>query len=521
MSFATPEFSRLPISKGATPFPRSVGKRSAIRILVTRRGTFGDVERTQLQPGESGIAILWQFPGSNRTLRTSSTTNRRKSASQLGLFLAGTPLSDFIMNAGPTPSSSSRRKVFAGSVGNVLEWYDFAVYGFLAPIMSPLFFPDHDTLSGLINTYGIFAAGYLMRPIGGVIFGHIGDRLGRTKALRLSIAMMAIPTVLVGLLPVHAQAGALAAALLVLLRLIQGISVGGELIGSMSYLVESAPPGRRGMAGSWSIFGGVVGILLGSSVATALGGILGEETMRTWGWRLPFLAGIGIFLIGKWLRRSLDETPEFAAASENVRARGNPLLEVLREMPKRILLMSAGILLYGTSFYMLFVWMPSYLTEIVTPAVDHALLINTMAMILVVVMIPIGGLLSDRIGRKKVMMIATALMGLGIYPLFLVIDHGVMVQALAIQLWFAVLFGMMAGPLPAFMVECFPITNRYTAIGVGYNLTLAIFGGTAPMIATWLIKATGDIASPALYLAFLALISLVAMAMLKPLDQTA
>lgn len=417
--------------------------------------------------------------------------------------------------------NTARRQVLAGSVGNVLEWYDFAVYGFLAPIMAPLFFPQEDTLSGLINTYGIFAAGYLMRPLGGVIFGHIGDRMGRKKALQLSIAMMAIPTVLVGLLPVHAQVGALAAALLVLLRLIQGISVGGELIGSMSYLVETAPTNRRGVAGSWSIFGGVAGILLGSLVAAVLGGLLGDEAMSSWGWRIPFLSGVVIFLVGNWLRRSLEESPEFTAATDAQAEQGNPLLEVLRQIPARLMLLSAGILLFATSFYMLFVWMPSYLTKIVTPAVDHALMINTVAMILVVVMIPIGGALSDRFGRKPVMLIATALMGLTIYPLFLIIDHGVMIEALLAQLWFAMLFGLMGGPLPAFMVECFPVTNRYTAIGVSYNITLAIFGGTGPMVATWLIRETGDIASPALYLAGLALVSVVALAALKPMAQGA
>lgn len=416
---------------------------------------------------------------------------------------------------------SSRRQVVAGSIGNVLEWYDFAVYGFLAPIMAPLFFPQEDTLSGLINTYGIFAAGYLMRPLGGIIFGHIGDRMGRKKALQLSIAMMAIPTVLVGLLPVHAQVGALAAGLLVLLRLIQGISVGGELIGSMSYLVETAPANRRGVSGSWSVFGGVAGILLGSLVATVLGGMLGDEAMSSWGWRLPFLSGIVIFFAGNWLRRSLEESPEYAAAAATDSQRGNPLVEVFQQVPGRLALLTASILLYATSFYMLFVWMPSYLTKIVTPAVDHALAINTLAMILVVIMIPVGGWLSDRFGRKPVMVTATALMAITLYPLFLVIDHGVMIEALLAQLWFAVLFGLMGGPLPAFMVECFPVNNRYTAIGVGYNITLAVFGGTGPMVATWLIKSTGDIASPALYLAALGAISVIALSALKSLARPA
>ena len=420
-----------------------------------------------------------------------------------------------------TAAVSPRRQAFAGGVGNVLEWYDFAVYGFLAPVMAPLFFPQEDTLSGLINTYGIFAAGYLMRPIGGIIFGHIGDRLGRKKALQLSIAMMAIPTVLVGLLPVHAQAGAAAAALLVLLRLVQGISVGGELIGSMSYLVETAPPRHRGLVGSWSVCGGVAGILLGSLVASVVTSLVGEAAMSDWGWRVPFLLSAVIFVLGSWLRRSLAESPEFEAAAESGATEGNPLKEVLQQLPLRVLHLSTSILLFATSFYLLFVWMPTYLTDIVQPPVAHALMINTATMALLLLMIPLGGHLSDRFGRKPVMLWATAIMGVSIYPLFLVIDHGVMIQALMIQTGLAILIGMIQGPLPAFMVECFPVNNRYTAIGLSYNITLALFGGTAPMVATWLIKVTGNIASPALYLAVLAVISVVAMATLKPLERPA
>lgn len=410
----------------------------------------------------------------------------------------------------------SRKLELAGSVGNVLEWYDFAVYGFLAPIMSPLFFPSEDQLSGLINTYGIFAAGYLMRPIGGIFFGHIGDLMGRKKALQLSIAMMAIPTVLVGLLPVHNQVGVVAAFLLVLLRLIQGVSVGGELIGSMSYLVETAPPNRRGLCGSWSVCGAIVGILVGSLVVTILTKTLGAEAMSAWGWRVPFLGGIVIFLIAKWLRSSLEETPEFMASKQEEAPKKNPLGEVIREMPIRVLHMSASILLFGTSFYTLFVWMPTYLTDIVKPPLENALTINTISMVLLLAMIPVGGILADRFGQKPVMLWATGVLGVIVYPIFLFIDHGILWHAVISQLVFAFLLGLIQGPLPSFMVDCFPIKNRYTAIGLSYNITLAIFGGTAPMVCTWFIKTTGDMASPAIYLAVLAAISVVSMALMIP-----
>jgi MHS family proline/betaine transporter-like MFS transporter len=414
------------------------------------------------------------------------------------------------------PQPHNIRRQVAGSVGNILEWYDFAVYGFLAPAMSPLFFPDDDKLSALINTYGIFAAGYLMRPLGGVVFGHIGDRFGRKRALQLSITMMAIPTVLIGLLPLHNQVGVLAAVLLVILRLIQGVTVGGELIGSMSYLVETTKSNRRGLAGSWSVTGAVGGILLGSLVVMIFNTALGPDVMAKWGWRLPFLCGSIIFIVGSWLRHSLSETPEFTAAKEAGEDKGNPLVQVVKEMPVRVLHMSASILLFATSFYMLFVWFPTYLKEIVKPPVEDAMTINTIAMVLLVVLIPLGGYLSDLFGRKRVMLLATGIFGVCIYPAFMVIDHSVWSQVFACQIVFAILIAMIQGPLPTFMVECFPVSNRYTAIGLSYNITLAIFGGTAPMVSTWMIKATGDIASPAIYLAVLSAISVIAMALLRP-----
>jgi MHS family proline/betaine transporter-like MFS transporter len=420
-----------------------------------------------------------------------------------------------------TENKGDPRHALAGTVGNILEWYDFAVYGFLAPIIGPLFFPEDDTMAGLIKTYGIFAAGYLMRPVGGIVFGHVGDRMGRKKALQLSIAMMAIPTVLVGLLPVYAQIGPMAALLLIVLRLLQGISVGGELIGSMSYLVETAPPGRRGLNGSWSVCGGVAGILLGSLVATLLNNLLSPSAMNDWGWRVPFLSGVVIFAIGSWLRRSLVESPDFTAASAAGKISANPLASVLREMPMRVLHMSSSILLFATSFYVLFVWMPTYLTDIVSPAVDHALLVNTLSMCLLLIFIPASGHLSDSLGRKKVMLTASAALGLLVYPLFIILDQGVMLMALGIQAIFAVLVGSIQGPLPAFLVESFPPQSRYTAIGLSYNITLAIFGGTAPLLCTWLIRETGDLASPALYLVVLAAISILSMALFKPEKKSA
>ncbi len=413
--------------------------------------------------------------------------------------------------------SKPKQHLVAGAIGNVLEWYDFAVYGFLAPIMGPLFFPSDNTMVALIKTYGIFAAGYLMRPIGGILFGHIGDRIGRKQALQWSIALMAIPTVVVGLLPTHDQIGVWAAALLVAMRILQGISVGGELIGSMAYLVETAPVHRRGLAGSWSVFGGVAGILLGSATVAALESIVGEAAMATWGWRLPFIAGILIFGIGGWLRRTLEETEEFEIADAT--PQDSPFKIVMRHHLGTVLHASASLFLFGTSFYVLFVWMPTYLADVVKPGIPHAMEVNTIAMAVLLALIPVGGWLSDRVGRKMVLVPSIILLGLISYPAFIVLDMGVESIDLLVMLGFAVLVGFLQGPIPVTMVDTFPTRIRFTGVAVSYNLTLAIFGGTAPMICTWLISVTGDLASPAIYLAVLAAISAVAMITLKPAAQ--
>ena len=410
--------------------------------------------------------------------------------------------------------NSKTNHVVAGAFGNILEWYDFAVFGFLAPVMASQFFPAQDSLAGLIRVYGVFAAGYLMRPLGGMIFGHIGDRMGRKRALELSILMMALPTVLVGLLPTHAQIGSWAALLLVLLRLIQGVSIGGELIGSISYLVEMAPAKKRGLHGSWTLFTATGGILLGSLLVTALRDALGEQAVADWGWRVPFLLGIVIAGAGLWLRMGLPESEVFEARSDS-QDEPSPVTMALREAKGPILHLCALLLLFSAGFYILFVWMPTYYSDILDPPVPHSYAVNSIAMVALLAMIPVAGSLSDRIGRRRVLLIGMASMAVLAYPLFLVIDTGVAAYALGAQAAFAMVIALNQGPIPALMAEMFPTRIRSSAIGIAYNVTLGIVGGTAPLMSTWLIARTGDLAAPAYYLIGLAAVSIVALLGLK------
>src|SRR5215813_981461 len=217
----------------------------------------------------------------------------------------------------PGRPSGMRRTVLAGMLGNAMEWYDYGLYGYLSPILATLFFPSRDPLTSLTATFGVFAAGFLMRPLGAVAFGHLGDRLGRKKALVISVGLMAVPTGLIGLLPTYAQAGSLAAVLLVVLRLLQGFSVGGEFTGSILFLVEHAPPARRGFIGSWAGFSTNAGCLLGSGVGALLVTVLGRQAVAEWAWRLPFLLGAVLGVAGLFLRLGVEETPRFQSLAKS------------------------------------------------------------------------------------------------------------------------------------------------------------------------------------------------------------
>lgn len=401
------------------------------------------------------------------------------------------------------------RDTAAGIVGNVLEWYDFAAFGFLAPYIAIAFFPSDNEFAGLIKTFAIFAVGYLMRPLGAILFGHIGDRVGRREALLLSVIMMIVPTILLGMLPTYAAVGITAPILLLLLRLIQGLSIGGEFTASATFVSELAPEGRKGLHASLTMLGAILGILLGSGVAMVLSDTLGEEAMTAWAWRLPFLMGIILGAVAFWMRRSMSSSPEMSDIHAGKDDREHPLIDVLKNHRPAVLRLSSVVLMQGASFYVVFVWLSTYLKEIVEQPVSNPLLLNTIGLACLLPVIPLAGWLSDRFGRRALLMTA----GIGIllcsWPLFIVFQQGEDGMILVGLVIFALLIGMAQGPTPAMMTELFPPEVRLTGIGIGYNVTLALFGGTAPLISTWLISATGTTIAPAFYLMAAAAISLV------------
>jgi MHS family proline/betaine transporter-like MFS transporter len=407
-------------------------------------------------------------------------------------------------------------KLLAGFIGNVVEWYDFALYGYMASFLSKLFFPDKDHLASLLATYGVFAAGFIMRPLGSAVFGWLGDTIGRSRTMLISVMLMALPTVALGLLPTYATAGVWAPVLLIIVRLAQGLSVGGEFSSSVTYLVETADPGERGYAGSWANMGSMAGMLLGSGAAAAITTFMDQQTVADWAWRLPFLFGGILGTIGILLTQHLHKSRHFQKHAET-RGETSPLVEAftdnLRQTLKATLFASA----YGVLFYYALVYLPNWASDQAGYGLDFAMQVNAGATALLLVLIPVFGWISDFFMRRThLIMAAVGLMALVSWPLFLWLHEGNGVTALVCtQVLLALLLAVPLGSAPATFVEMFPARDRLSGYSVSYNIGLGVVGGSTPMIATALIKTTGNDLAPALFLAFMAVIGVVAMALIR------
>lgn len=402
-------------------------------------------------------------------------------------------------------SGSARRTIAVGAVGNVLEWYDFAIYGYFAAAIGRNFFPSQDPVAQVLAAFGIFAVGYLMRPVGGALTGYIGDKLGRRAALKFSVAAMAIPTFLVGLLPNYEVLGVAAPILLTLLRMIQGLSVGGEYTTSIVFLVERAPPGRRGIIGAMAGCGAVGGILLGSATGTLLASTMPADALQSWGWRIPFLVGLLVGLAGFLLRRQIQEAPRTQKAERS------PLLETIRNHGPLLGRLAALSVFNAVGFYLIFVYIVSWIELVDGVAPARALGINTISMVALLPLMIAMGWAADRFGRKPVMLGAVVLGFAGALPFFWLMQHSDPALVLLGQMGFVVAVGTFIGTQPVIMVEAAPMAVRCTAIALGYNVTLGVVGGLSPLTATWLIERTGNDYSPAFLIMAAAAISFVAL----------
>lgn len=395
-----------------------------------------------------------------------------------------------------------RRVVTAGVIGNVLEWYDFAVYGFFAPVLAAQFFPAADPRVSLLASFAAFAVGFLMRPVGAAIFGHIGDRYGRARALLFSIATMAVPTVLMGLLPTYETIGISASVLIVALRMCQGIAVGGEFTASIVFLAENAPPRRRGFFASFSMFGATTGTMLGSAVGGLLTSVLSAEALASWGWRAAFVSGIAVAVVGVVIRRGMFDSPGKAAIA-------SPLAVAFRDHRWQMLRVLGLNVASAATYYTLFVYAATWVSQTTTLERATALNITTITIFTFIVVLPIAAWISDRFGRKLMLVVGMSACLLLAYPLLTIMHTGTVAATAAAQMTFAALLAMQMASIPAAMTEMFPHAVRVSAVSVGYGLAYALFGGSAPAVATWLINRTGNDTAFAWYLMALTAISLV------------
>lgn len=407
------------------------------------------------------------------------------------------------------PRSSKRRIVLSGAIGNLMEWYDFAVYGYLASIIGSQFFPSDSPTTSILAAFGAFAAGFLARPLGGIVFGQIGDLIGRRHAMIVSVFAMAASTVAMGLLPTYETIGILAPVMIVALRIVQGISVGGEFTTSIIFLVENAPPGRRAMTAIWGYTGGCAGILLGSAIGAICASFMSETQLAEYGWRIPFLCGGLVAIIGYLIRRGLH-------AKDVSGPNKQPLHDTFsrhRTTVLRMMLLGIGL---AVSFYIAFVYAVTYIRQIDRLPESIALDLNTGAMAFLLILYPSAAWLSDRYGRKPVLISGYAILTFGSIPLFhLMHSHDPVMIALG-DAGFVIGIGLINGGIAATMVELMPHSVRCTSIGLAYNAPMAVFGGTAPLVAARLITETGDPIAPAYWVTATCAISLFAAIFLIP-----
>jgi MHS family proline/betaine transporter-like MFS transporter len=404
-----------------------------------------------------------------------------------------------------------RQAVGAAVVGNVLEWYDFAVYAFVAIYISKKFFPPGDEVTALLSTFMAYGLGFLARPLGGIVIGRIGDVRGRKAALLITILLMAIGTVLIGVLPTFEAIGYLAPALLVVARLLQGFSAGGEWGSSTAFIVEWAPKGERGFYGSFQQTSVVAGILLGSGIAALLNTFMTPADMESWGWRIPFLLGGIIGPVGMYMRRTIDETPAYQRAVAEPAAAPDPT------SPWVLAGRAFGFTIVWTvCFYVLLNYMPTYTQKYLKLSASAALWSNTIGLLVLVIAIPLMGRLSDRIGRKPLLLGCCAAFIVLPYPIFGFLASGASYGSLiAAQILFAILISMFSGPGPAAISEIFPTRTRSLWMTSGYALAVAIFGGFAPSISIFLIEQFNSPLAHTFYLMAAAVVSMIVIARLR------
>jgi metabolite-proton symporter len=406
----------------------------------------------------------------------------------------------------------NKKVLIASLTGSSIEWFDYFLYGTAAALVfNKIFFPMVDPVIGLILSYLSFSLTFFIRPIGGVLFAHIGDRIGRKKTLVLTLSLMGGATVTIGLLPTYDMIGMWAPALLILMRIIQGMGIGGEWGGALLLAYEYAPEKRKGFFGSIPQAGVTIGMLMATFIVSLMT-LFSEEDFLSWGWRIPFLLSSILVLIGLWIRKDIDETPDFQKVKQSGQVAKAPLRDTLKHHWREVLI-AAGLKVVETApFYIFSTFVVSYATTTLTFQKSQALEAVTLGALVATIMIPLMGLLSDKIGRQRMYAVSVFVLGLFIVPWFMLLNTGTTWGiVLATVIAFGVLWAPVTAVLGTLCSEIFSANVRYTGITLGYQLGAALAGGTAPLIATGLLaKYDGDWVPVAWYLAVTVVISLIA-----------
>ncbi|HEO9679007.1 MFS transporter [Klebsiella aerogenes] len=424
------------------------------------------------------------------------------------------------MHTASTTLAAQKRALIAGSIGNFIEWYEFAVYGFLATVIAKNFFQlnGEAPLTGLILTYASFAIAFFFRPLGAIVFGRLGDRIGRKPTLIIVLVLMTLATTAIGLVPVYASIGIAAPLILTGLRILQGLFAGGEYGGAVSLMTEFAPKGKRGLYGAWQSFTVALGLLAGAGVVALISAVLSPEALHDWGWRIPFFLAIPMGIVALWLRVKMEETPGFLRQQQ-----ATPPAETrasLRQTLKAILIGIGRLMVWSAAGYTYLVIMPSYLQSALHTGFNQALLITVISNIGFAITILPAGMLSDKWGRRRVMVAAAVLLLVLALPLLKILqaESSTLLVKGIVVLIAGGLVGILAGPGPAMLAEMFPTRVRYTGLGLAYSLSNAVFSGCAGLIITGLIKQTGNLDIPAYYVMATAVVSIAALMTLNKND---
>ncbi|MBU1232931.1 MAG: MFS transporter [Proteobacteria bacterium] len=398
----------------------------------------------------------------------------------------------------------NKKIYFAGLTGEIMEWFDFTVYGFFSLIIAQKFFPSDNHFVSLMATFATFAIGFVMRPLGAMVFGHIGDTFGRKNVLTISIFLMAFPSLIIGITPTFSTIGIFAPILLILMRMLQGISVGGEHTGSVVYLTELSNANNRAFAAVVPFVGTVLGVLLGSLIGVMIFSLCSQATILQWAWRIPFFLGTGIAFVGIVIRKSLPESyhPEDSAKTVT------PMVDIFKNHLRPFIKVFFLNLIFASGFYTIFIYNPLWMQKFSHTTKSYSLEINSLALVVAILAMLLSSRLSNTFGRKPLLITATAGLTLFSYPLYKMMLSSIPYHLLIGQTVFGLFIGIFMGVIGVVMVELFDKRVRMSAVSVSFNLCFAIFGGTAPMVATWLIHTTHDNISIAWYLSAASGISL-------------